>query len=55
MEGLDEQDRARILVENGLAARFCLPHAMESASFATVEQGAIEKVLANEAIRTLAY
>jgi hypothetical protein len=55
IEGLDERNRARILVQNGLAASFYLPHAMECASFTTVERDAIEKALANEAIRTLAY
>ena len=55
IEGLDERNRTRILVQNGLVASFYLPHAMECASFTTVERGAIEKVLANEAIRPLAY
>ncbi len=34
---------------------FYLPHAMECASFTTVERGAMEKVLSNEAVRALAY
>jgi hypothetical protein len=55
IDGLSERNRARILVQNGLAASFYLPHAMECASFTTVERAAIERVLANEAIRTLAY
>jgi hypothetical protein len=55
IEGLDERNRTRILVQNGLAASFYLPHARECASFATVERGAIEKVLSNEVIRSLAY
>ena len=54
-EGLDERSRVRVLIQNGLAASFYLPHAMECASFATVERAAIEKVLANEAIRALVY
>jgi hypothetical protein len=55
VEGLDERNRTRVLVQNGLAASFYLPYAMECASFRTVERGAIEKVLTNEVIRTLAY
>jgi hypothetical protein len=55
LEGLDDRNRTRVLVQNGLAASFYLPHAMECASFTTVERGAIEKVLANETIRSLAY
>jgi hypothetical protein len=54
-ERLDERNRVRVLVQNGLFASFYLPHAMECASFTTVERAAIEKVLANEEIRTLAY
>jgi hypothetical protein len=55
IEGLDERNRTRILVRNGLAASFYLPHAMECASFRTVERVAIEKALSNEVIRALAY
>jgi hypothetical protein len=55
IEGLDERNRTRILIQNGLAASFYLPHAMECASFKTVERSAIEKVLSNDVIRTLAF
>jgi hypothetical protein len=55
IEGLDERNRTRILVQNGLVASFYLPHAMECASFSTVERSAMEKVLSNEVIRSLAY
>jgi hypothetical protein len=54
-ERLDERNRTRVLIQNGLAASFYLPHAMECASFTTVDRSSIEKVLANEAIRALAY
>jgi len=54
-EGLDERNRVRVLVHNGLFASFYLPHAMECASFTTVDPEAMEKVLANEEVRSLAY
>ena len=54
-ERLDDENRVRILVQNGLVATFYLPHAMECASFATVERATIEKALGNEAVRELAY
>lgn len=54
MEHLDDRNRTRILVQNGLAAWFYLPHRMEVASFQAVERPAIERALANEAVRALA-
>jgi hypothetical protein len=54
-EGLEEHNRVRVLIQNGLFASFYLPHAMECASFATVERSAMERALASEAVRSLAY
>jgi hypothetical protein len=55
LDGLEDHNRVRVLVQNGLFASFYLPHAMECASFATVERAAMEKALASEAVRSLAY
>lgn len=55
IEGLSERSRTRVLIQNGLAASFYLPHAMECASFTTVERDAMERVLANDVVRQLAY
>ena len=55
LEGLEGRSRDRVLVQNGLAESFYLPHAMECASFTTVERAAMEKVLSNEAVQKLAY
>src|SRR5262249_47003032 len=55
LDGLEDHNRVRILVQNGLFASFYLPHAMECASFATDERSAMGKALACEAVRGLAY
>jgi hypothetical protein len=54
-ERLDQRNRTRVLVENGLASTFYLPHAGECASFDTVEREAMEKALENDTVRALAY
>lgn len=55
LEALEDHDRVRILVQNGLYASFSLPRPMECATFATVERSAMERALANETVRSLAY
>ena len=55
LHDLPDRDRTRILVQNGLVASFYLPHAMECASFATVEHSRMEMVLGRDRIRDLAY
>jgi hypothetical protein len=55
LDGLENHNRVRVLIENGLFASFYLPHAMECGSFATVERSTMEKVLESEAVRRLAY
>lgn len=55
VERLDEQNRIQILIQNGLAATFYLPHAHECASYKTVERTTMERALSFEAVRSLAY
>src|SRR5262249_48617483 len=52
LDGLDDHNRVRVLVENGLFASFYLPHEMECATFTTIELSAMEKALASEAVRS---
>ncbi len=55
IEGLDDRNRVRILIQNGLVASFYLPHAGECAWFATVDRRTMDAALARESIRALAY
>ena len=55
VERLEERNRVPVLVQNGLAAAFYLPHAHECAQFATVERRTIERCLRIDVVRRLAY
>ena len=55
LDAVENHNRVRVVIRSGLFASFYVPHAMECPSFATVERFAMEKALASEAVRSLAY